>query len=260
MSTRRCSLAVKMIASCEMDHRSVDFFIHPRRSSFIDSNWLDQSRDLMFLPLIYYNSNFFFCIFCFAMPFFCKISPLHQLLLRGGSSLTQIAAHWKQRTVFFRLRLLYARIYYYITRTPTIRNFPLEHDVWGWMVEVDTNFKLFLCVTLLVFPISALFRFTSLCVHIDGRRRVMNSFRNSRLLKWFSAADCAESAFNDKHFAYNRISWPSTAVQGYFGPLPKYMPSTSMAAVAGEYFCFRFSVCFCLTNEPNRSCDQLKTS
>lgn len=101
MSTRRCSLAVKMIASCEMDHRSVDFFIHPRRSSFIDSNWLDQSRDLMFLPLIYYNSNFFFCIFCFAMPFFCKISPLHQLLLRAGGSLTQIAAHWKQRTVFF---------------------------------------------------------------------------------------------------------------------------------------------------------------
>lgn len=260
MSTRRCSLAVKMIASCEMDHRSVDFFIHPRRSSFIDSNWLDQSRDLMFLPLIYYNSNFFFCIFCFAMPFFLQdfsasstTSPWWWLAHTDCCSL-------KTTNRFFRLRLLHARIFYYITRTPTIRNFPLEHDVWGWMVEVDTNFKLFLCVTLLVFPISALFRFTSLCVHIDGRRRVMNSFRNSRLLKWFSAADCAESAFNDKHFAYNRISWPSTAVQGYFGPLPKYMPSTSMAAVAGEYFCFRFSVCFCLTNEPNRSCDQLKTS
>lgn len=42
------------------------------------------------------------------------------------------------------------------------------------MVEVDTNFKLFLCVTLLVFPISALFRFTSLCVHIDGRTTARN--------------------------------------------------------------------------------------
>lgn len=72
MSTRRCSLAVKMIASCEMDHRSVDFFIHPRRSSFIDSNWLDQSRDLMFLPLIYYNSNFFSVFFASLCRFFAR--------------------------------------------------------------------------------------------------------------------------------------------------------------------------------------------
>lgn len=194
------------------------------------------------------------------MPFFfCKISPLHQLLLRAGGSLTQIAAHWKQRTVFSPPTTLRPHILLHHSHTDDSE---FSSRTWrvGCMVEVDTNFKLFLCVTLLVFPISALFRFTSLCVHIDGRRHVMNSFRNSRLLKWFSAADCAESAFNDKHFAYNRISWPSTAVQGYFGPLPKYMPSTSMAAVAGEYFCFRFSVCFCLTNEPNRSCDQLKTS
>lgn len=49
---------------------------------------------------------------------------------------------------FFRLRLLYARIYYYITRTPTIRNFPLEHDVWGvwWkLTRISNYFCVLLC-------------------------------------------------------------------------------------------------------------------
>lgn len=161
MSTRRCSLAVKMIASCEMDHRSVDFFIHPRRSSFIDSNWLDQSRDLMFLPLIYYNSNFFFCIFCFAMPFFLQdfsasstTSPCWWLAHTDCCSL-------KTTNRFFRLRLLYARIYYYITRTPTIRNFPLEHDVWGgwWkLTRISNYFCVLLCK-------SFLFRLSSDSLH-----------------------------------------------------------------------------------------------
>lgn len=52
------STVVKMIASCEMDHRSVGF-IHPRRSSFIDSNW--PSRDFVSSSGVY-NSNFYFLL------------------------------------------------------------------------------------------------------------------------------------------------------------------------------------------------------
>lgn len=147
------STAVKMIASCEMDHRSVGF-IHPRRSSFIDSNW--PSRDFVSSSGVY-NSNFYFLL-RYAVFFFWKISPLHQLLLRGGSHRLLI----ENNEPFFLPSLSYYFTPAYIITSLAHRRFGifLSNMTCGW--EVDTNFKLFWCVTLLVFPISAGF---SLPIH-----------------------------------------------------------------------------------------------
>lgn len=159
-----------MIASCEMDHRSVGL-IHLRRSSFIDSNW----GKVVILFLLVYNSNFIFLLLRYAVFFLQDFSASSTI----SSRLTQIA-HWKQRTVFFfyRLASYYFTPAYIITSLAHRRfGFFLSNMTCGW--EVDTNFKLFWCVTFLVFPISA--SSDSLhCAHCSNRS-VMNSFRNSAI-------------------------------------------------------------------------------
>lgn len=93
------------------------------------------------------------------MPFFFwKISPLHQLLLRGGSHRLLI----ENNEPFFLPSLSYYFTPAYIITSLAHRRFGifLSNMTCGW--EVDTNFKLFWCVTLLVFPISAGF---SLPIH-----------------------------------------------------------------------------------------------
>lgn len=183
-----------------MDHRrrrcrrSVVCFIHPRRSSFIQttlSNELNSTGEVVILFLLgllvllsttlTLTSFLFFRYFCFAMRRFLQDFSASSTITSPW--LTQQIAHWKQRTVFFFLFSSPSLSYYF---TPAYIITSLAHRRFGIFLSNMTcgcgdgkltrisNYFGVLLLTffflLLVFPISA-----TLPIHftdwITARRR-----------------------------------------------------------------------------------------